>query len=326
MMRYLIGTDEAGYGPNLGPLVISAVAFEIDQPRGSAGLDDDRLYEALAEVVCVAPRDAHARRVAWADSKALYSPGLGLAALERGMLAALGLIDRLPSDWRGLWQALDEQAAAGLESVPWHIGFNAELPLAADIEELEGLIAALAAGLATAGVRLVAMASKAVFPDEFNQLVERHRNKAEVLSRLTLQLIARVMDRIEPRPMRVLCDKHGGRNRYAALLQQQFCETLVEVRGEGSNESIYAWGPAKRRVEIRFRVQCEEFLPVALASMASKYLREAAMLAFNRFWCGQLPELRPTAGYPNDAVRFKHEIRTLQSELGIEDCVLWRSR
>ena len=320
-MRYLIGTDEAGYGPNLGPLVISATAFEIDDR-----VDDDRLYEALERVVCVAPRDAHAGRVAWADSKALYSPGQGLAALERGLLAALGMLDCLPGDWRGLWRVLDEEAAARLEVVPWHLGFQADLPLAADLGELDPLIEALAAGFAAGGVRLVAVASKAVFPDEFNQLVERHGNKAEVLSRLTLELIARVMEGIGPGATRILCDKHGGRNRYAPLLQQQFCETLVEIRLEGPIESAYAWGPAERRVEARFRVESEEFLPVALASMASKYLREAAMLAFNRFWCQQLPELRPTAGYPTDAKRFKHEIRTLQSELGIDDCVLWRTR
>ena len=94
-MPYLIGTDEAGYAPNLGPLVISATAWEIDRR-----VDDDRLYEIVENVVCVLPRDAHAGRVAWADSKVLYNPGLGLSALERGMLAALGLIDCLPADWR----------------------------------------------------------------------------------------------------------------------------------------------------------------------------------------------------------------------------------
>ncbi|HEV3415530.1 MAG TPA: hypothetical protein VG056_01900 [Pirellulales bacterium] len=320
-MRYLIGTDEAGYAPNLGPLVISATTWEIDDR-----IDDDRLYDALDDVVCVSPRDAHTARVAWADSKVLYSPGQGLAALERGMLAALCLIDATPADWRGLWRALDSDAAERLEAVPWHIGFNAELPLAADLADLGSLVAAIDSGCATAGARLVGIASKAVFPEEFNELVERHGNKAEVLSRLTLELIARSMDRLEMMPMRILCDKHGGRNRYGRLLQQQFCERLVEIREEGPIESAYAWGPDDARVEVRFRMGCESFLPVALASMASKYLREVAMLAFNRFWCQRLPELRPTAGYPTDAKRFKHQISALQSELGIDDGLLWRVR
>jgi ribonuclease HIII len=194
------------------------------------------------------------------------------------------------------------------------------------LSEIEPLVVAVKAGLATAGIRLIAIASKAVFPDEFNRLVERDGNKAEVLSRLTLELVARMFERVGPGPKRVLCDKHGGRNRYGRLLQQQFCETLVEVREEGSIQSAYAWGPKRSRVEVRFRIGCENFLPVALASMASKYLREAAMLAFNRFWCQRLPELRPTAGYPGDARRFWDEIRPLQAELGIDDGLLWRAR
>src|SRR5712691_8515278 len=137
-MPLLIGTDEAGYAPNLGPLVISATAWDIDDR-----IDDDRLYDALEEVVCVLPRDAHASRVAWADSKVLYTAGQGLLALERGILAALGLIDSLPTDWRMLWQALDPEAAERLEAVPWHIGFNAELPLAAELAEVAPLVAAL---------------------------------------------------------------------------------------------------------------------------------------------------------------------------------------
>jgi hypothetical protein len=320
-MTLLIGTDEAGYAPNLGPLVISATAWEIDDR-----IDDDRLYDLVGDAVCVLPRDGHATRVAWADSKVLYSPGAGLSALERGMLAALSLIDRRPSDWRSLWQTLDGETCERLEHVPWHIGFNAELPIAADLSELEPLVAALSETLGAAGIRLIAIASKAVFPNEFNRLVDGQGNKAEVLSRLTLELVGRMLDRLGPRRARVICDKHGGRNKYSRLLQQQFPDYLVEVREESSIESAYAWGPKRRRIEARFRVGCEDHLPVALASMASKYLREAAMLAFNWFWCQRLPELRPTAGYPRDALRFWNEIRPLQTELGIDDGVLWRTR
>ena len=31
-MLYVIGTDEAGYGPHLGPLVISATLWQLDDP------------------------------------------------------------------------------------------------------------------------------------------------------------------------------------------------------------------------------------------------------------------------------------------------------
>jgi hypothetical protein len=79
-------------------------------------------------------------------------------------------------------------------------------------------------------------------------------------------------------------------------------------------------------VEIRFVAKGENFLPAALASMTSKYLRELAMRAFNQFWCTRVPNLKPTAGYPLDAVRFKAAIAAAQTELGFSDRVLWRNR
>ncbi|HEV3341701.1 MAG TPA: hypothetical protein VG125_15145, partial [Pirellulales bacterium] len=101
---------------------------------------------------------------------------------------------------------------------------------------------------------------------------------------------------------------------------------LVEVYGEGRNESVYRWGPEDRRTEVVFRVNAERYLPCAVASMTSKYLRELSMLAFNQYWAGHLPDLRPTAGYPVDAGRFKAEIAAMQATLGIDDRILWRNR
>ncbi len=320
-MSFLIGTDEAAYAPNLGPLVVSATLWEVAEE-----IADDRLFKPLRKVVCDSTAKATARRVAWADSKILYTAGKGLATLERGMLAALRLLDHRPTDWHALWQILDEDSAARLATCPLHDGYSAQLPLEADGADLDVLVPHLSAGMQSAGVRLLAIRSRAVFPEQFNELVDHHGNKAEMLSCVTLELIERLMQQVPGQPVRIICDKHGGRNRYGPLLQQRFSEWLVEVHEEGMSESRYAWGPAESRVEIRFRVRGEEFLPVALASMASKYLREAAMLALNWFWLRRVPELRPTAGYPVDARRFKDEIFAVQQQLGIADRVLWRDR
>ena len=51
-----------------------------------------------------------------------------------------------------------------------------------------------------------------------------------------------------------------------------------------------------------------------------------AMRAFNEFWCERVPNLRPTAGYPVDARRFRHEIREVQQSLDMPDDWLWRTR
>jgi hypothetical protein len=131
--------------------------------------------------------------------------------------------------------------------------------------------------------------------------------------------------RIQPRVF-ALCDKHGGRNFYGALLQHHFSEHWIEPVVESHVESYYAWGPAESRVRVVFRMQGERFLPTALASMAAKYLRELAMRPFNEFWCARVPGLLPTAGYPRDSHRFRDAISVKQRELMIDDHVIWRKR
>lgn len=321
-MPVLIGTDEAGYGPNLGPLVISATVWRV---AGEPSQVD--LYKLLSEAVSAGPpSDPGDARLAIADSKVLYKPGGGLERLEIPVLAGLRLLERPVSEWRELCLCLDPSCGPDLDLVPWYRSFTASLPHSADPDRLRQAEQLLGGALSAASVRLIAIRSRAVFPNRLNQLIDLHGNKAEALSRLTLELLAELLATIGDESILISCDKHGGRNRYGALLQQRFPDQLIEVRTEGRAQSVYRWGPASRRVETRFVVGGEEFLPSALASMVCKYLRELAMQAFNQFWCESVAGLKPTAGYPLDARRFKSDIGAAQKRLGIDDHVLWRTR
>lgn len=323
-MHYLIGTDEAGYGPNLGPLVVSATVWEVPD-----GLRHDDLYGHLVDVigpsVQVAAQDP-GRRVAMADSKVLYRPGQGLRHLERGVWAALAALGPTPGTWSALWQALAPDSAESLDAIPWYVGCDVPVPVEIDLGEVERLGELLRCGLAAAGVRLVELVSRAVFPGQFNELLRRHDSKAAALSWLTLELVSDVMQPLSAAAISILCDKHGSRSRYGRLLAEHFPEWLIEVYGEGRRRSIYRFGPPDHRVEIRFQTGAEACLPAALASMASKYLRELAMRALNDFWRRRVRDLRPTAGYPRDAKRFKAQIGRAQSTLQIADQVLWRAK
>ncbi len=320
-MTYVIGTDEAGYGPNLGPLIISATVWWVDDPAKAGDL-----YRVLRRCVCNDLSQVNSRRVALADSKILYKAGGGLHDLELGILASLAAAGMSPQTWRELWHCLDAHAARELDALAWHVGYDLALPLEVDQKRLEKVSRCFLQGLETSGVRLVGVTSRAVFPRQFNELTDRYQNKGEALSRLTLELLGDALKLLPDEPVIVYCDKHGGRNRYSELLQRQFPDWLVEICGEAGDESIYRFGPENRRVEVGFRVRSERFLPTALASMASKYLREVSMRAFNSFWCTRVPGLLPTAGYPVDARRFKTEIEPLQMSLGIEDRLIWRNR
>jgi hypothetical protein len=285
------------------------------------------LYKRLKPVVCKSPsRSPRPGRLAIADSKLLYSPAVGLKWLERGVLAALGLVDHCPCDWLDAWQLLDPGSLAGLPTMPWHVDYDLRLPLAADAEDVVSLVPKLRRRFEQAGVRLVAVKSRAVFPDQFNRSTLELGTKSEALSRLTLALLAESLELCPGERVLAVCDKHGARNQYGRLLQMQFPDVLVEVHGEGAAESVYRWGPGETRVDVRFRPGGEAFLPTALASMTSKYLRELAMRAFNDFWCGRVRGLAPTAGYPRDARRFMADIQGAQAELGIAKAVMWRDR
>jgi len=321
-VAYLIGTDEAGYGPNLGPLVISATVWHAP-PWVHMG----DLYARLADVITAAlhpPGQAFDKRVTIADSKLLYQSGRGLRNLEVGLWATLALLDQRPDTWLEAWYALAPDCVEELLKAPWYREYDTRVPIDADPAELETLTQAVKQGMAGSDVCLVEMVSRAVFPEEFNELLQRHESKGTALSYLTLELVSQVVEPLDEGPIRIVCDKNGGRDHYAALLTERFPDAFIEVREEGREKSIYRFGPLERRVDVRFCARAESFLPAALASMASKYLRELAMQAFNDYWCDRVPDLQPTAGYPEDAKRFKAAIAAVQRKLGIEDRVLWR--
>jgi hypothetical protein len=323
-MGFLVGTDEAGYGPNLGPLVISVTLWDAPEAVGN-----EDLFDRLEQAITPTPRAIRTDGgpfVAMADSKALYSSAGGLRHLERGLWAALGLLQSQPRSWREVWQALAPDAAEAMSRIAWYVEYDEPTPIDCDGEDLGPLVESVRSGLAAAGVRLLGVRSRAIFAEEFNGLVEQHGSKGAALSHETLALAAQTIEALPDGPIALVCDKHGGRNRYGPLLARHFPEWLVEVRGEGTQRSVYRFGPPERRIEACFRTKAESCLPAALASMASKYLRELAMRALNDYWRRRVPGLRPTAGYPQDAKRFRLDIAETQVKLNINDRVLWRMR
>ena len=317
-MPFLIGTDEAGYGPNLGPLVVGATVWQT--PPKTAAED---LYRLLESCVCCHSDET---RLAIADSKALYKPGLGLAALERVVLAIFALRGEPICDWRSIWRHLARIDEGDLRCHAWHDGIELALPRDVIAGEIETAAARLASGLAQAELEIAGVQARAIFPDRFNDEVRRCGNKAEVLSLTTLRLVAELAEQVpDGNEVTVICDKHGGRDYYAALIQHVFPETWVRAVREGAGESVYRFRFGSRRMEIRFLMGGERMLPTALASMTAKYLREIAMIAFNAFWQRQIPGLKTTAGYPGDSRRFLSDIRSACQRLRIAEDSFWRS-
>jgi ribonuclease HII len=319
---YLIGTDEAGYGPNLGPLVVSATMWRLPDPL----LDAD-LYDVLADAVSADGREAEpGGRIVIADSKSLYHSGGSMALLERAALAVLATLGDRPTSWQQVFDTLAPGSEAGRAQLSWYRQFEQAVPVHADPEDAAAAAERLRQAFEVTGVRLCRVCSRVLWAPQFNEAVQAHGNKASVLSRTTLQLVGDLIGEATHGPIRVFCDKHGGRNKYAGLLQEIAGTVLVQVVTESRAESRYRFGPPSRRVEIRFSAGGEQFLPAALASMISKFLRELAMMAFNRYWCGVVGGLKPTAGYPTDAKRWLADVDAARKKLQIDDRLLWRCR
>jgi ribonuclease HII len=319
---WLIGVDEAGYGPNLGPLVMTAVGCRV--PDDLAGAD---LWDLLAGAVRKNGDDDG--RILVNDSKQVYDPAGGIGDLERGVLAAL---------WRHplhadanighLLTATCTDSLDDLRGEGWFTG-DGKLPLQVEAEEVTAAARRFdRTWLRKRGQAPFSCRGVVVPAPRFNALADAADSKGAVLAHSLCRLLAnhhRALDGDDA--LTFVVDKHGGRNSYAALIQHALPEGVVLAELESHVRSTYRVIGLSRDVRLTFQPRADaEHFCVALASMAAKYLRERLMEDFNRFWLAHVPGLKRTAGYPADAARFMAEIRPAAQKLGIAEDAIWRKR
>ena len=328
-MPYLIGTDEAGYGPNLGPLAVTGTLWRV--PKANTDL-----YGCLKTVVSTEPPGRKLQadsKLHVADSKSVYQASSSIESLERSVLAILySLRSEVAVDDRELLKATfsrcieDRVALMARENSLWSPAETFALPLHGSLDSLRSSGDRFLKACQTADIGLVDVRCQPVFPATFNRLTDSLGNKAHVLSSQTMAVISKLLKKTEGQNVTIYCDKHGGRSRYLPLIQQHLTQQLVTVETESRALSRYHWLQADRRIEIQFTVGGESQLAVALASMVSKYVREIFMHVWNEFWQDHVDDLKPTKGYPVDAKRFMNEIESAQAKLGIARSQIWRNR
>jgi ribonuclease HII len=302
---WVVGIDEAGYGPNLGPLVQAAVALRLPD-HDPAGWKTHRRSVRRT-------RHKEDGRLLVDDSKKVYPRG-GIEALERAVIHALGLAPGSFGEFLGrvaLAACLDD-----LRAEYWFDG-DESLPLG----EHEARRAALPEFACACSASLVP-------PALFNQIIDGSGSKGTVLACGLISLMVATQSIGEQdEPIHYCCDKQGGRNFYAAMLQSAFPDGWVVVERESAEESRYRIDGLQRPVTIVFRPRADgDSISVALASMLCKYLREVCMRQFNRFWSKHVPDLAPTAGYPGDSRRYYDAIRIAMASLNLNEDQVWRKR
>lgn len=316
---YLIATDEAGYGPKLGPLVIVATAWRMPTTSWT-GKDAADLFAALQTPTIVGNST-----VVIDDSKRVYKSGDGLNSLHAA--ASIGL------HWRGttkqcypdLLEDLCGEDLADIAASPW-LAPTFPVPLLEKDAVQPHIDRWSSSGIALVDVRARVITAKA-----FNTKCSDGFNKADVLSHATLGLVSDLVNTIETHAssITVYCDRHGGRRYYAAPVQHHFPDWLLRISSESKEQSRYRLTREPTAIDFHFTVKGDRFAPVAYSSIFAKYLRERFMESFNAYFAerhtGNSP-LKATAGYPVDADRFLEQVSSIRCREDISDFDLVRQR
>ena len=144
----------------------------------------------------------------------------------------------------------------------------------------------------------------------YNKLVSEVKNKSNVLFSTTSQLITKAYGSFGNDCLQILIDRQGGRAYYRKYLQLMFPDVQLKILCETDTVSSYELQGRHRTMRIHFVVAADgKFLPVSLASMVSKFLRELLIDCMNRYFTSTCTGLKPTAGYWKDGMRFIADLK-----------------
>jgi ribonuclease HII len=319
-MVILVGIDEAGFGPLLGPLVVSSSTFSL--PHNLLMSD---LWQILRKSISYS-RKGLAGRLLITDSKKAYSKSIGIKHLQRTILTALKYIGREPATLTELLDMLASDCLERLRDYPWYENIE-EHALSINPADKEIASAVLADDLDSNGIELLDLKSCCLDVAYYNKMVAAVKNKANVLFSATCSLIKSAYDNFPGDDLQIVVDRQGGRIHYRKSLQRMFSDMELKILRESPATSSYELQAGGKAMRLHFVVGADRrFLPVSLASMVSKYLRELLISNLNSYFVGFSADLKPTAGYWKDGLRFIEEIKTNLPYVRFESEQLIRSR
>lgn len=316
----VVGIDEAGLGPILGPLVVSAACFSVPADK-----IESNTWQLLSDSVSSSKKHL-AGRLLICDSKKAYTPSTGIAYLEKTVLSCLGILGKTPASITELIDALCPACKNRLAQYPWHkdlshrdIKFNHD-----DIAISAG---AFGRNLEKHNMSLMALNSFCFDVAFYNDMIGKVNNKSTVLFMAVCSLVDEIIKSAQHTNFHFIIDRQGGRTKYTRQLRTMFPDMELKVLDENDNISSYELIMSGKKVKIDFIVKADaDFLPACLASMVSKYLREQLMGCINSYFVEKCRNLKPTAGYWTDGKRFLNDLKTIAPQIQYDPNQLIRCR
>jgi len=301
MSVLVCGIDEAGYGPILGPLVVASSIFLINENP------EDNMWARLQESVGKSKKGLGSR-ILVADSKKAFNRKAKLNHLERTIRAFFNQLHLEKVTFSSLLPIVSDDLVAQVKKYPWYpLLYNTYL-----LEVNQVISDTLTENMKREGIEFVDFRCCCVDVAEFNRVVSFTKNKASIVISSILKLVQQIVALaafFNAKKIIVFCDRLGGRKNYRDVLGT-LPNIGIDIVEEEDKTSRYVLSMAKREMDIRFEVRADDKqLPVALASMAAKYVREKVMSHMNEYLTKLQPGLKSTAGYWVDGHRFLRDLK-----------------
>ena len=209
-MAFLLGIDEAGYGPLLGPLVVSVTGFCVPD-----SLIKGDLWQILSDSLGKRKKGL-AGRLLVTDSKRAYSRSAGIAHLQRTVLAALTALGNRPGNLTELINIICPESLPRLRQYQWYEGLDS-YQISSDSADISIAGNALKKNLAANEMALLTIRSYVLDVAYYNHLVSSVKNKATVLFTAVATLMKEAFDNFTDDNLQIIVDRQGGRVNYTPI-------------------------------------------------------------------------------------------------------------
>lgn len=291
----VVGIDENGFGPRLGPLVVTASLVVV---KDVGHLLQSSFKES--KKICSSGRMEECERIALSFHRLIYGSTPSSAS-------------------KYLSDIVYSQEGDCSSPLPHCLP---DFPLPCWTSESDLTEDRAQTFLKEIYVDLLEIRSIVICPGRFNEKLGTFSSKHHLEYALFEELIMYFTKQYQKEKVLFLCGRIGSTKDYSPFFNR-FPLILGSPQREGET-----WYLLPDDSEVRFITDGDEkYFPIALSSVVGKYIRELFIEQMNRYFRSYLPYLPYCSGYINPVTkRFIEETKNFREEMGIPDRCFIRER